>query len=40
MPQMLGTVVACNIVNFYTDAQIELPKMYCCSSEDNNPAFR
>ena len=37
---MLGTEVAKRIIKLCTDAQVELPKMFCCSSEEDNLMFR
>ena len=40
MPQMLGTVVASTIIRMCTDAQVERPKMFCCTAEDDSSALR
>ena len=40
MPQMLGTKVACEISKMCTEFNVELPKMFCCSAEDDSPRFR
>ena len=40
MPQMLGTEVACKIIHMCTDAQVEQPKMFCCTAEDESNALR
>ena len=40
MPQMPGTKVARKIKKLCTDAQVKLPKMFCCSADYNSPEFR
>ena len=34
MPQMMGTEVAIEIYKLYKEAQLEAPKIYCCTSEE------
>ena len=36
LPQMLGTEVASKIIKLCKNHQVELPKMFCCTAEDDS----
>ena len=40
MPHMMGTEVASKINKLCTDAQVELPKIFCCSAEELTSEFK